>query len=739
MLSQTVQLQIRDHQSKPLSFAHVLINDIHHKALKTYLSDKDGAVNIEKQLFPNHKRVIVQASYVGFTEFLDTVDLDALSDYTLRLEPSPYALDQIVVTAQYAPGNIEQAVHKIKVIDRKRIEEQGAVNLRDVLRNEQNIRLSQDNILGSSMSMQGVSGQNIKILMDGVPVIGRLGGNIDISQINLNNIERIEIVEGPLSVSYGTDALGGTINLISKKSQKRTFEGSLSSYYESVGQYNLDGVVGWKKGKHLWSLSGGRNYFDGWSNGDDFFKFPKPRLADTSRTEQWNPKEQYFGKAQYTTTLGQFKLRPYVEYFSEKITNKGYPRAPYYETAFDDYYFTLRQNAGIDLSGEIMQHKNLTISAAYNDYGRIKNTFFKDLTTLNEELSENTSDQDTSRFKSYMSRATLSTSKDSSSINYELGYDINYEETLGRRIEGIEKNQGNFAGFASAQWVPLEGFTMRPGIRYGHNTVYDHPVLPSLNVKYKLRRSFNTITIRASYARGFRAPDLKELYFEFVDINHNIVGNGNLNAETSSNYTLNATWQRVIKQTILKIELGGYFNDISNLITLAQGEGTQYTYINVGKYKTHGLTGNAYISWDHLTFNFGGAYIGFYNDLDAQTASVSQFNYSPELRSNFTYDIHKWVMSFSAFYKYTGVRRSFSNISDEIEEIETAAFQMLDVTMTKRFWQDRISISVGGKNLFNITDVQQTGITGGVHSSSTGAVPMSWGRSVFTTLTFKFY
>ena len=54
----------------------------------------------------------------------------------------------------------------------------------DVLEQEINIRLSQDNILGSSLSIQGLDGQNIKIMIDGVPVIGRLDGNIDISQIN---------------------------------------------------------------------------------------------------------------------------------------------------------------------------------------------------------------------------------------------------------------------------------------------------------------------------------------------------------------------------------------------------------------------------------------------------------------------------------------------------------------------------------------------------------------------------
>ena len=126
-------------------------------------------------------------------------------------------LETFVITAQYEETSKEKAVNKIKVINREKIDALAAVNLGDVLKNELNIRLSQDNVLGTFMSLQGISGQNVKILVDGIPVIGRLNGSIDVSQINLNDIERIEIVEGPLSVNYGTDALAGTINLITKK------------------------------------------------------------------------------------------------------------------------------------------------------------------------------------------------------------------------------------------------------------------------------------------------------------------------------------------------------------------------------------------------------------------------------------------------------------------------------------------------------------------------------------------
>ncbi|MEM6379407.1 MAG: TonB-dependent receptor plug domain-containing protein, partial [Bacteroidota bacterium] len=143
-----------------------------------------------------------------------------------KLDSIGMSLDipEVVVTAQYAPTDSRNAVQNIRTIKRLAIEQQGANNLEQLLQQDVNIRIRQDLLLGSSMSLLGIGGENIKIMIDGVPVVGRLDGNIDISQINLNNIERIEIVEGPMAVSYGTDALGGVINLITKKSQRYPYE-----------------------------------------------------------------------------------------------------------------------------------------------------------------------------------------------------------------------------------------------------------------------------------------------------------------------------------------------------------------------------------------------------------------------------------------------------------------------------------------------------------------------------------
>ena len=150
-----------------------------------------------------------------------------MNDTTFYLEKNNFIVDEVFVTGQIKPTILSDVIQKSIIISKKDIEMQAANNLKDLLEKQLNMSVTVDNILGSSVSIQGISGQNVKILIDGVPVIGRLNGNIDLTQINLNNIERVEIIEGPLSVDYGTDALAGTINLITDKQLNDGFSSTI--------------------------------------------------------------------------------------------------------------------------------------------------------------------------------------------------------------------------------------------------------------------------------------------------------------------------------------------------------------------------------------------------------------------------------------------------------------------------------------------------------------------------------
>lgn len=645
-----------DKTAVPFAFITIKATDF----LLQKISDGDG-----KFIFPTNKKIVDSVSYtievksIGFITHnnkLIGAEINKLT--TINLKPDSLSLNEVVITAQYEPTIAEASIQKIRIIDKEKTQQMGAVNLRDVLTNQLNVRLQQDNILGCNINLQGVSGENVKILMNGVPMIGRLNGNIDLSQINMNNVERIEIIEGPLSVQYGTNALAGTINIITKKSKHQTETIGITSYYESIGVYNLTDDLTVSKNKHSLQLSGGRNYFDGWNPKDELFYIPKPHIADSTRYKQWKAKEQYFGTFAYQYQFKKANLGFKSDYFSEKISNRGLPRAPYAETSFDDYYFTKRFDNSIQLNAKVSKTWSVISTSSYNYYSRVKKTYFKDLTTLDEQLSGNTSDQDTSRFSLIMSRASFIHNKDSASLNYELGYDFNHETALENKTQAM----GAYALFATAEYKLIKQLVFKPGLRYAYNTNYKSPLIPSLNIKWDLATKHK---VRGSYARGFRAPTIKELYFYFVDINHNIRGNENLKAEYSNNYALSYNFSTPIKNINYKLDINLFYNDIYNLITLAQTTNTEYSYINIGKHKTIGVQIGNTIKYKEFTTQLGFNYTGRYNEL-SEMQQLPQFNYSPEVQCNLAYRFKKQKTTITVFYKYNGKLPSYVLINNDV-------------------------------------------------------------------------
>lgn len=724
--TQTITI-ISENDNQSIPSAHIICKDLTTQKENNFVTDIEGKANLST-VQNGDSKIQLTVMFIGYQKITDT--LTGIQNKTYYLKSEKITLNEVIITAQYAPNSPEKAVHKVKIIDNKKIQAMGAQNLRDVLSNEMNIRITQDNVLGSSMSLQGVSGQNVKILLDGVPVTGRLNGNIDISQINMNNVERIEIIEGPLSVNYGTDALAGTINIITKKSQKETFSVSSNNYYESTGQYNFTGRIGYRKNKNIVTVSGGRNYFDGWNPTDKAFFPERKHLADSTRYKNWKPKEQYFGTLCYGRYIKDLKLDYTGDYFYEQITNKGLPRLPYHETAFDDYYNTYRINNSLSLAGQLNKKYYTNILFAFNHYQRIKNTYYKDLTTLNEILTENASDQDTTAFNDITARGSLASTKDSAKLNYEIGFDINHETGFGIRIKNKQQQIGDYAIFISAEYKPFSKISFRPGVRLIYNSVYKAPIVPSLNLRYEINKSH---TVRFSYARGFRSPSLKELYFYFVDINHNVIGNQDLKAEQSNNFNLSMTYNAKKGNALWKTESSFFYNYIENMISLAQESGTQYTYFNIDKYQTTGIQLQTELAWQHFKFTIGGAYIGRYNQLSEEFKSET-FTYTPEGKSNLFYEWHKQNMTFAIFYKYTGELPSYAvNSNNEIYKTKIHDYHTADISISKLFWAKKINVSIGSKNIFNVKNI--TGFSNGdVHSSGSNSVAIGMGRIYFIKL-----
>ena len=720
VLSQTTIRLVDKETEQPVPFAHVCFESLDKSVIQNKVADDKGVLTFDAEL-----PFQVAVTSVGYSTLIDT--LQAGGSYTLYMELSFMEMEEVVITAQYSPRRVDQSIYNVTVINDRVIRERGATNLSEALYNELGVRISNDAALGSSMSIQGLSGEHVKILIDGVPVIGRMNGNIDLSQINMYNVDHIEIVEGPMSVVYGSNALAGAVNIITKENTRGKVSTWLNSYVESVGVYNFDVGGGGNFGRHAVSLSGSRNFFSGFSE------------VDTTRSKQWKPRLQYNFDGYYKYKADRLGIKADLRYFNETIQNKGPLLPPYKEKAFDTYYYTRRFSDRIQADYMFSEGRGMELVFAHSVYARIKHTWFKDLTTLEEIMLSGESANDTTRFTSYLLRGTFTDESLFDKLSYQLGTDINTEEGRGKRIQDDHQAIGDYALFASIQYEPSDKISFQPGLRASYNTRYKSPLVPSLNIRWDPQANSRHI-FRASYARGFRAPSLKELYLYFVDINHNLRGNPDLKAEYSHNFNLTWDLSMARKRNRFGIQAGLFYNSIHNQITLSLDSATVYSYINVDQYRTAGGKINfKYKLHPRLTFEVGFFQVARQSMITEGEGFKTPFRHSSDVTSNVTYSFINKKLRFLVNYKYTGRQPQFYSDADgNIREGFIEGYHMLDVTANKSFWNDRILLGIGAKNLFDYTNIESSGIATGGHTSGAGSYPVAWGRTFFVNLRLFF-
>ncbi|MCW3126909.1 MAG: hypothetical protein JWO03_2567 [Bacteroidetes bacterium] len=680
-------------------------------------SDRRGQVSITFS-----EPLVLHISYLGYNAIFDTVYSAQSKNYYIKRTASN--IEDVVVTGQYNPGSAKASVYDVKVYTEKDFRDKGATNLREALQGSLNIDMAQDAIFGSGISLQGISGEGVKIMVDGVPIVGRIDGKLDVSQINLSNIERVEIVKGPMSAVYGSDAMGGVINLISKTNQNEKYAVNLKGYYESVGQYNVELNGGIHLGKSQLYVAAGRNFFDGFS------------VVDTARHKDWLPKEQYFANAKYVYSTGKFKVGASLSFFRELLLDRGnlLPNTTY---AFDNHSLSYRPQATLFASVPIKDYSQLDLMIAYTGFVRFFNYYKKDLVTLQESLRHDQL-QDTSFYHDIVGRGTYTLTARNKKISFQFGADVTQEYTNQTLLSGRKHQMGDYAVFGSVRWKPLPSLDIQPAVRFGYNTLFSSPLIPSINLKYDFARYFN---VRAAYGMGYRAPSLYELYFDFHDQSHNLNGDSALQAEKGHSVNLSLGYQQLIRHNHrVKVTATGFFNKINNkidyILTDATTSPVTYRYGNINQYMTAGGECVVEYAWQRFSASVGFDYIWYYAQVEQPIRSTTTFA-SPDVTVQVGYKIPKAEIGINVFYKYTGPKLNYS-LSNTVETGTRGAFNALDLSLSRNFWKDRIQLTCGAKNLLNITNVGNNGVMAFGHGSSAGNTLVGWGRSYFISLNLHF-
>lgn len=654
--------------------------------------------------------------------------------------------DEVVVTGQYTPQPLKSSVYKVRSINEERIKMRAANDVVGVLNSELGIRFATDNSLGETdTKILGLGGTRVKILIDGIPLADRDATKQSISQIDINSVERIEIVEGPMSVIYGTDALAGVINIITKKGIKTGSNFSVGIKIREEGVYNTY-VPFTKNGVHYEnvSLSWNNNH---WRSSAYLTRNNFGGFADTAAfpAKVFRPKKQWMTGGTLGYSKNNFDIWYRLDYLNEELLAASPMSLTTYKS-FQQYYITNRFTHQLQSVWNINKALKLNTAISYQDYKRNTKSFTHDYWTVITTKNNTPEDLlngywDITPFKTFFARATLAYTI-SQKLSIQPGFDIKNDVTSGHRVIP-NSSITDYSFLVSSEIKPTTFINIRPGIRITKNSKYSAPpFIPSLNTKFTLNK---ILDLRLSYARGFRAPILRELYFSFLDANHNIQGNPNLKAETSNSFMASLSCNAMKKKDVsITSSLTGFYNDYSDFIDMydyVDNSGvTIFSYFNRDKFRTTGFTLDNTITWKNIGANIGASFIGYYNTYQENKnldGNKSLYSWSPEITCNVTYKLQKINASVGFYYKFTGKVPTYSlDNSNDIILSKRNAFHWADVTATKQIFK-QFTIQAGIKNLFDVGRIGSTAIgSSGIHESSS-VINYAYGRSYFIGINFN--
>ncbi len=475
-------------------------------------------------------------------------------------------IEQVVITATRTERKLKDTPIAIQLISSEAIEKSKTTNFRDFLEQELAGVEFTNNGGYSNINMLGFGGKYILFLLDGERMAGETFDNIDYNRIDMNNIERVEIVKGASSSLYGSNANGGVINIISKKPKKPIQLATSILYGSNKDQnYNL-------------SISSRQNW--GSVGISAFYKTREPYLlTDTEALRQ-----EYNNGMVVVQPLGKTYIAGYTDYgFNPYVDIKISPKI---NTSLQSgFYFQERNSGGLDgykvrdqfhnyrtaskTNFQINDHTNIVLNASYDDYQKFN--FYK-LISLKEKNYEN----NIWRF------SALYDQKIFSKHLIVAGVEAFSEklETFMFNSDGManDRSAQNYSAFAQQEWLLSNKFTLVTGARLDYHSQFKANPTFRLSGMYKLNKN---ITLRGGYSGGFRAPTLKELFTDWFHPyggGFQIIGNPNMKAEKSQNFNLSSDFN--FKK--LQITAMAQYSKMKDKINAIWVDGDTVQYRNVG-------------------------------------------------------------------------------------------------------------------------------------------------------------
>jgi outer membrane receptor for ferrienterochelin and colicins len=504
--------------------------------------------------------------------------------------------DEVVITATRTEKEVLDVATPIKVISGAQIAQMGSLRLNEVLQEQTGLAIVSDH--GTGIQMQGFNPDYTLILLNGEPMIGRTAGTLDLTRIAVGNIKKIEIVKGPSSSLYGSEALAGVINIITetpKDGLKVQVRPRYSTGKRGYNVFDLSGDVGYRYKKFGAYVFANRYQ----SMGYDLQPQSKEKTVPPFNNHTFQTRLSYDFTPKTSLVLN-------ARYFGES------------SKAFQS--FTENGNTyNIDMLGEQYDWNiNPVLTHRYN--ARLRH-IFRYYSTNYHTKSDMINLADGSLYdKSFFNQ---SFNRPETQLDYFWdennlttgGVGVTFESVNATRYtEG--KHFNNIYGYLQHDFRILRKVNVIVGARYDNHSVYGDRLSPKISTLY---RPVNWIALKASAGQGFKAPDFRQLYLNFANpvAGYNVFGSeeaqhqlqllqnqgqvsqvlidpsilGNVKAEYSTAYNVGFT---LTPHRTVTWNVNGFYNDIKDLIetgaiALKTNGQAVYSYYNQAQIFTRGI------------------------------------------------------------------------------------------------------------------------------------------------------
>ncbi|MEM8846236.1 MAG: TonB-dependent receptor [Bacteroidota bacterium] len=392
-------------------------------------------------------------------------------------------LDEVIVTATRTVRQLSSLPLPVTLVSKKQIQRSGVTRLDEILEEQTGIVLTPDATIGGGegVQIQGIASDYILVLIDGVPVVGRSSGNLDLSRFAIGNIKQIEVVKGPSSALFGSEALGGVINIITEKPNTSKISGQVTHRAASFNNQNTTVSINQRSNKVGYSIFLDRLSTDGYD------------LADGDEGQTINP---FFN---YT-----FNGRLFFD-FSDKL--RAFASGRYFLQDFEVPSGTSEERDGnvqLRLDHKLSDKTQFEYELYYTNY--VTNEQAVDPID-NEILLDNDFDQKLFRpeirFNNSFSEGNTLT----------LGGGYNFE-TLDRSLFAEQVTFDSQYVFAQYDFNPLKKLNIIVGARFDNHSEYNSQLSPKISARYAITPNF---AIKGSVGSGFKAPDFRQLYLDFTN------------------------------------------------------------------------------------------------------------------------------------------------------------------------------------------------------------------------------